>query len=252
MSKKVNIITVEINEELNTAYVKYESGTEKMYCMDKLPKTVQVWIEKHPKQEIKEQQEEKQQEAENYYLAGYEDETETIHVEVVKADSLKDAAEWYNNHYNWSTAREATRGEIAESKAKEIPIARIESVEQVAVKQPATEAAEITGGKTTTSLVEKATILRPIFADIACVAFTFGVAILILTVQGLSLAAVDIGRFLFRVIAATGKYLWQHRREITATAVSIALFLVGLTIWGVEEIVKAIAIFEFRINVAFA
>ena len=41
------IINVEIREELNTAYVTYDSGTEKLYPANKLPKTVQAWLTDH-------------------------------------------------------------------------------------------------------------------------------------------------------------------------------------------------------------
>ena len=47
---KTTIINVEIKEELNTVYVTYSTGTEKLYPANKLPKTVQTWIEKHPVQ----------------------------------------------------------------------------------------------------------------------------------------------------------------------------------------------------------
>lgn len=48
---KAIITNVTVNNGINTAYVTYSTGTEKTYPADKLPKTVQAWIEEN-EQEI--------------------------------------------------------------------------------------------------------------------------------------------------------------------------------------------------------
>ena len=48
MASKSTIINVTVDE--TTAYVAYSTGTEKTYPADKLPKTVQSWIEEAEKE----------------------------------------------------------------------------------------------------------------------------------------------------------------------------------------------------------
>ena len=48
---KTSIINVEINEKINSVYVTYETGTEKIYPANKLPKTVLSWIDSNQKSE---------------------------------------------------------------------------------------------------------------------------------------------------------------------------------------------------------
>ena len=52
---KTTIINVEIREELNTAYVTYSTGTEKLYPANKLPKTVQAWLDAKAEEEKREE-----------------------------------------------------------------------------------------------------------------------------------------------------------------------------------------------------
>lgn len=47
MSSKAQITNVTVETKFNTAYVYYESGVEKMYPANKLPKTVVKWLEEH-------------------------------------------------------------------------------------------------------------------------------------------------------------------------------------------------------------
>ena len=47
MAKKSTIINVTVDTTINTAYVTYNSGTEKLYPADKMPKTVKAWLEAH-------------------------------------------------------------------------------------------------------------------------------------------------------------------------------------------------------------
>ena len=44
---KATIINVNIDTKINTAYVTYDSGTEKLYPADKMPKTVKAWLKAH-------------------------------------------------------------------------------------------------------------------------------------------------------------------------------------------------------------
>ena len=44
MAKIINAYTL---EETNTCYVTYETGTERMYRADRIPKTVQAWLADH-------------------------------------------------------------------------------------------------------------------------------------------------------------------------------------------------------------
>ena len=48
---KAIIINVITDTTINTTYVTYSTGTEKVYPADKLPKTVQAWIEKNAQKE---------------------------------------------------------------------------------------------------------------------------------------------------------------------------------------------------------
>ena len=56
---KTSIINVKIDRKINTAYVTYSTGTEKLYPANKLPKTVQKWLKEHPTQEPEAEPEEK-------------------------------------------------------------------------------------------------------------------------------------------------------------------------------------------------
>lgn len=47
MAKKASIINVTVDAAINTAYVTYDSGSEKLYPADKMPKTVKAWLETH-------------------------------------------------------------------------------------------------------------------------------------------------------------------------------------------------------------
>ena len=44
------IINVNIERKINSTYVTYDTGTEKIYPANKLPKTVQAWLEAHPEE----------------------------------------------------------------------------------------------------------------------------------------------------------------------------------------------------------
>ena len=48
---KATITKVTVDNSINTAYVIYSTGTEKVYPADKLPKTVQAWVEKNSQKE---------------------------------------------------------------------------------------------------------------------------------------------------------------------------------------------------------
>ena len=48
---KATITKVTVDNSINTAYVTYSTGTEKVYPADKLPKTVQAWVEKNAQKE---------------------------------------------------------------------------------------------------------------------------------------------------------------------------------------------------------
>ena len=48
---KAMITKVTVDNSINTAYVTYSTGTEKVYPADKLPKTVQAWVEKNAQKE---------------------------------------------------------------------------------------------------------------------------------------------------------------------------------------------------------
>ena len=47
MASKTKITNVTIETKFNTAYVYYDSGSERMFPADKLPKTVAKWLAKH-------------------------------------------------------------------------------------------------------------------------------------------------------------------------------------------------------------
>lgn len=47
MAKKATIINVTVDSTINTAYVTYDSGSEKLYPANEMPKTVQAWLEAH-------------------------------------------------------------------------------------------------------------------------------------------------------------------------------------------------------------
>ena len=47
MASKSKITNVTVDLKFNTAYVYYESGVEKMYPADKMPKTVSKWLAEH-------------------------------------------------------------------------------------------------------------------------------------------------------------------------------------------------------------
>lgn len=57
MAKKASIINVTVDTAINTAYVTYSTGSEKMYPANKMPKTVQAWLEAHqePEPELEEE-----------------------------------------------------------------------------------------------------------------------------------------------------------------------------------------------------
>lgn len=61
---KAIITNVTINSKINTAYVAYSTGTEKTYPADKLPKTVQAWIEENEQENAQIEQENAQIEQE--------------------------------------------------------------------------------------------------------------------------------------------------------------------------------------------
>lgn len=57
MAKKSTIINVTVDTTINTAYVTYSTGSEKMYPANKLPKTVQAWLEAHQEPEADQEDE---------------------------------------------------------------------------------------------------------------------------------------------------------------------------------------------------
>ena len=54
---KATIINVTVDTTINTVYVTYDSGSEKLYPANKMPKTVQAWLEAHqePEPELEEE-----------------------------------------------------------------------------------------------------------------------------------------------------------------------------------------------------
>lgn len=52
---KAKIINVNIDSKINTAYITYSTGTEKLYPANKLPKTVQAWLEAKAEEEKREE-----------------------------------------------------------------------------------------------------------------------------------------------------------------------------------------------------
>ena len=57
MAKKATIINVTVDSTINTAYVTYSTGSEKMYPANKVPKTVQAWLETHQEPETDQEDE---------------------------------------------------------------------------------------------------------------------------------------------------------------------------------------------------
>jgi len=57
MAKKASIINVTVDTAINTAYVTYSTGSEKMYPANKMPKTVQAWLEAHQEPEADQEDE---------------------------------------------------------------------------------------------------------------------------------------------------------------------------------------------------
>lgn len=51
MASKSTIINVTVDEKINTVYVDYSSGFQKLYEIHHLPKTVQKWLEENKKKE---------------------------------------------------------------------------------------------------------------------------------------------------------------------------------------------------------
>lgn len=54
---KAKVINVTVDTAINTAYVTYSTGSEKMYPANKLPKTVQAWLEAHQEPEADQEDE---------------------------------------------------------------------------------------------------------------------------------------------------------------------------------------------------
>lgn len=54
---KATIINVTVDSTINTAYVTYDSGSEKLYPANKMPKTVQAWLEAHQEPEADQEDE---------------------------------------------------------------------------------------------------------------------------------------------------------------------------------------------------
>ena len=72
---KAKIINVNIDSKINTVYVTYSTGTEKLYPANKLPKTVQAWMEEH-QEETEEAVEEVKEAVEGVVEAGTQVDTQ--------------------------------------------------------------------------------------------------------------------------------------------------------------------------------